>query len=147
MRIMAIDYGNARTGIALTDPLNITVYGLETIDTKKEKEFIKARDRKLLKRIEEIIEEYKVLEIVIGMPYNEDGSSGERVEITQNFKHKLKCKFPNIPIYEEDERYTSIEAETAMTNMRIKTKKKKGIIDQLAAVEILKSYLKKQDKK
>lgn len=145
MRIMAIDYGDARTGIALTDSLNITVYGLETIDTKKEKEFVKARDRKLLKRIEEIIQEYNVEQIVIGIPYNENGTEGERAKITKEFKHKLKCKFSKIPIFEEDERYTSIEANTIMLDMQIKSRKKKGIIDQLAAVNILNSYIKRNN--
>ena len=133
MRRMSIDYGDVRTGIALADLLGITVYGLETITDYK-------NDKKILKRVEEIVEEYGVTDIVLGMPYNENGTSGERVEKTLAFKHKLKCKFNKLNIYEQDERYTSLWAEEEMIHLNVKKKNKKKVIDQLAAVNILKTF-------
>ena len=121
--------------LALADPLGITVYGLETITDYK-------NDKKILKRVEEIIEEYGVTDIVLGMPYNENGTAGERVEQTKKLIHKIKCKF-NVEIVEEDERYTSIEASQIMNEIGIRKKKKRKVIDQIAAVLILEGYLKK----
>ena len=134
MRKMSIDYGDVRTGIALADPTGTVVYGLETITNY-------VNDKKILKRVEEIVEEYGVKIIVLGMPYNENGTVGERAEKTKMFMHKLKCKFNTLEIYEQDERYTSLWAETEMFNMGIKKKKKKNVIDQLAAVNILKTFI------
>lgn len=132
MRKMAIDYGDARIGIALTDPLELTAYGLETIES--------TNDKKTLKRIEEIVLEYNVEMIILGMPYNVDGTSGFRVEKTESFLHKLKCKFNNIIIETQDERYSSIEADNIMEKVQVKSKDKKKLRDQLAAVNILETY-------
>ena len=132
MRKMAIDYGDARIGIALTDPLELTAYGLETIES--------INDKKTLKRIEEIVLEYNVEMIILGMPYNVDGTSGFRVEKTEKFLHKLKCKFNNLVIETQDERYSSIEADNIMERVQVKSKDKKKLRDQLAAVNILETY-------
>ena len=91
MRTMSIDYGDARVGIAITDALGITAQGLETIQRNNS-------DKIVLKRLEEIIEEYKVGTIVVGMPYNLKGEKTVRAERTENFIHKLKCKFNTINI-------------------------------------------------
>lgn len=139
MRKMAIDYGDARIGIALTDPLELTAYGLETIES--------TNDKKTLKRIEEIVLEYNVEMIILGMPYNVDGTSGFRVEKTENFLHKLKCKFNNLVIETQDERYSSIEADNIMEKVQVKSKDKKKLRDQLAAVNILETYNSNNNKK
>lgn len=139
MRKMAIDYGDARIGIALTDPLELTAYGLETIES--------TNDKKTLKRIEEIVLEYNVEMIILGMPYNVDGTSGFRVEKTENFLHKLKCKFNNLIIEIQDERYSSIEADNIMERVQVKSKDKKKLRDQLAAVNILETYNSNNNKK
>ena len=124
----------------------ITCYGLKTIETKlknidEKMDIQRAKDRIILKELEEVITEYNPEKIVIGMPYNENGTSGDRVEQTKKLIHKIKCKF-NIEIEEQDERYTSIEAIQIMNEIGIKKKKKRKVIDQIAAVLILEGYLK-----
>ena len=124
----------------------ITCYGLKTIETKiknidEKMDIQRAKDRIILKELEEVITEYNPEKIVIGMPYNENGTSGDRVEQTKKLIHKIKCKF-NIEIVEQDERYTSIEAGQIMNEIGIKKKKKRKVIDQIAAVLILEGYLK-----
>ena len=124
----------------------ITCYGLKTIETKlknidEKMDIQRAKDRIILKELEEVITEYNPEKIVIGMPYNENGTSGDRVEQTKKLIHKIKCKF-NIEIVEQDERYTSIEASQKMNEIGIKKKKKRKVIDQIAAVLILEGYLK-----
>ena len=89
MRILGIDYGDSRVGVAVSDLLGITAQGLETIHHN-------GNDKIVLKRLEEIIKEKQVASIVIGMPYNMNGTESNRVEITRKFIHKLKCKFPQI---------------------------------------------------
>ena len=105
----------------------------------------RAKDKIILRELEEVLKEYNPEKIVIGMPYNENGTSGERVEQTRNLIHKIKCKF-NIEVVEQDERYTSIEASQIMNEIGIKKKKKRKVIDQIAAVLILEGYLKKLKK-
>lgn len=136
MRILGIDYGDARIGIAITDPLCITAQGLETIHHN-------GNDKIALKRIEEIISEYDVNSIVVGMPFNMDGSSSIRVEVTEKFVHKLKCKFNNIKIDTMDERLTTVEAHKTMNFLGINKYKKRDIVDTISAVYILEKYMKK----
>ena len=101
----------------------------------------RAKDKIILRELEEVLKEYNPEKIVIGMPYNENGTSGERIEQTRKLIHKIKCKF-NIEVVEQDERYTSIEASQIMNEIGIKKKKKRKVIDQIAAVLILEGYLK-----
>lgn len=140
MRILGIDYGDVRTGIAITDSLGITAQGLETINNNNS-------DRVLLRRLEEIINEYKVERIAIGMPLNLKGEKTVRAEKTEKFIHKLKCKFNNIPIEVIDERLTTVQAHKTMNFLDVNKKKKKDIVDTIAAVYILETYLGKLDKK
>ena len=86
MRILGIDYGDARVGIAITDELNITAQGLETIVRQ-------GSDKVILRRLDEIFNQYEVETIVVGMPLNMNGTMSERGKITQEFIHKLKCKY------------------------------------------------------
>ncbi len=139
MRKLGIDYGDARVGIAISDSLAITSQGLETIHHN-------GNDKIVLKRIEEIIKEYEVDTIVIGMPYNMNGTCSDRVEITKKFINKLKCKFPKIPIHIIDERLTTVAANKTMNFLEIKPKNKKNIVDTLSAVYILEIYLNRKQK-
>ena len=136
MRILGIDYGETRVGIAITDGLNITAQGLETIQRN-------GSDKNILKRLDEILEQYEVETMVVGMPLNMDGTISERAKITQEFIHKLKCKYNKIKIETVDERLTTVEANKTMTLLKINKNKKKNIVDTISAVYILETYLNK----
>ncbi len=139
MRILGIDYGDARVGIAISDPLKITAQGLETIHYN-------GNDKIVLKRLEEIFHLYEIDTIAIGMPFNMNGTSSNRVEITKSFIHKLKCKFNNVLIVPIDERLTTVAAHKTMNFLEINKKKKKDIVDTISAIYILEIYL-NQNKK
>lgn len=136
MRILGIDYGDARVGIAITDPLNITVQGLETIQRNN-------CDKIVLKRLDEILKSYEVDTIVVGMPFNMNGTVSERAKITEKFIHKLKCKYNKIKIEKIDERLTTVEAHKTMNFLEINKNKKKNIVDTISAVYILETYVNK----
>lgn len=136
MRVLGIDYGDARVGIAVTDPLGITAQGLETIS-------FNGNDKILLKRLDEIIDYYNVDTIALGLPMNLKGEETVRADVTRKFLHKLKCKYPKIKIELVDERLTSVQAHKTMNELEIKNSKKKNIVDTLAAVYILETYMKK----
>ena len=136
MRKLGIDYGDARVGIAITDALNITVQGLETIHHK-------GNDKIVLKRLEELLNQYEIDTFVIGMPINMNGTKTERVEVTEKFIHKLKCRFPKIMIETIDERLTTVEAHKTMNFLDVNKKKKRSIVDTISAVYILETYMKK----
>ena len=136
MRILGIDYGDARTGIAITDALNITAQGLETIHNN-------GSDKIILKRLDEILEQYDIDTIVIGKPINMDGTSSERTEITERFIHKLKCKYNKLKIEIVDERLTTVAAHKTMNFLDINKNKKRNIVDTISAVYILETYLNK----
>ena len=136
MRKLGIDYGDTRVGIAITDELGITAQGLETITHN-------GNDKIVLKRLEELLGMYKIDTFVVGMQINMDGSRAERVEVTEKFIHKLKCKFNNIKIEEIDERLTTVAAHKTMNYLNINKYKKKNIVDTISAVYILETYMKK----
>ena len=136
MRKLGLDYGDSRIGISITDGLGITVQGLETIHHN-------GNDKLALKRLEEILNEYEVDTIVIGMPINMDGSKTERVEITNKFIHKLKCKFNKIVIETVDERLTTVAAHKTMNFLNINKNNKRNIVDTISAVYILETYMNK----
>ena len=138
MRILGIDYGDARVGIAITDPLGITAQGLETINRN-------GSDKIVLKRLEELIEQYNVTTIVIGMPINMNGTKTERAEVTEKFIHKLKCKYPDKKIATVDERLTTVAAHKTMNYLEINPKKKKSIVDTISAVYILETFINQQN--
>ena len=136
MRILGIDYGDSRTGIAITDSLNITAQGLETINNK-------GSDKIILKRLDEILNQYEINIIVIGRPINMNGTESERTEITDKFIHKLKCKYNKIKIETIDERLTTVAAHKTMNFLDINKNKKKSLVDTISAVYILETYLNK----
>ena len=136
MRILSIDYGDARTGIAITDELNITVQGLLTIHHNK-------NDKIILAKLDEILDKYNIGTIVVGMPLNMDGSKTERAKITEKFIHKLKCKYNKIKIDSIDERLTTVQAHKIMRELNVKNKDKRKIVDTISAEYILEAYLKR----
>lgn len=136
MRILGIDYGDARTGLAITDALNITVQGLGTI-------YNNGSDKMILKKIDEILEKYEIDTIVIGKPLNMNGTKSERTEITEKFIHKLKCKYNKLKIETIDERLTTVAAHRTMNFLDVNKNKKKNIVDTISAVYILETYLNK----
>ena len=135
MRILGIDYGDARTGVAITDPLNITAQGLETIHNN-------GSDKMILKRLDEILEQYEVDTIVIGKPINMNGTPSERTAITEKFIHKIKCKYNKLKIVTVDERLTTVAAHKTMNFLNVNKHKKRDIVDTISAVYILESYMK-----
>lgn len=137
MRKLGIDYGDSRVGIAITDALGITAQGLETIHHN-------GNDKIVLKRLEEILQEYEVDTFVIGMPYKLNGESADRVEVTKKFILKLKCKFNKIKIEQVDERLTTVAAHKTMNMLNINKKDKKNIVDTIAATYILETFIMKK---
>ena len=136
MRILGIDYGDARTGIAITDALNITVQGLETIHNS-------GSDKVILKRLDEILEQYEIDTIVIGKPINMNGTPSTRTEITEKFIHKLKCKYNKLKLETIDERLTTVAAHKTMNFLDVGKNKKRNIVDTISAIYILETYLNK----
>ncbi len=136
MRILGIDYGDTRVGTAITDELGITAQGLETIINN-------GNDKSVLSRLDEIMEKYEISTIVVGMPLNMDGSKSERIEKTEKFIHKLKCKYNKIKIETVDERLTTVQAHKTMNELGIKPKNKKNLVDTISAVYILETYINK----
>ena len=134
MRILGIDYGATRTGFAITDELNITVQGLETLS---------GNDKEILKKIDKYLEDYCIDTIVIGMPFSLNGGKTIRTEETEKFMHKLKCKYNKLKIDYIDERLTTVAAQKTMNYLGVSKYKKKNIVDTVSAVFILETYLNK----
>jgi len=137
MRKLGIDYGDSRVGLAVTDALGITAQGLETIHHK-------GNDKIVLKRLEEIVQEYEIDTFVVGIPYKLNGDIAERVDITLKFIQKLKCKFNKIKIEQVDERLTTVAAHKTMNMLNINKKEKRNIVDTISAVYILETYINKK---
>ena len=133
-RILSIDYGKKRTGLAVTDPLRIIATGLTTVETPKLMAFLK-----------EYIVKEGVEEVIIGMPTNMDDSDTHATPLVRNFIIQFKKAFPAIPITEVDERFTSKMATQAMLNMGLKKKQRqnKALVDEIAATIMLQEYLNK----
>ena len=134
MRIMALDYGDARTGVAISDSLGITAQGLESIDSNNK--------FKLLNRIAEIIKEYAVEKIVIGYPLNMNATVGPRAQTTDTFIKELENRF-HLEVIKIDERLTTVASHRTMTELGVKKEKKKHIVDTMSAVYILQIFLDK----
>ena len=133
-RILGIDYGKVRTGLAITDALGITAQGLETITSN-------GSDKVILRRLAELLEQYEINKFVIGNPLNMDGTESERSRETKDFIHKLKSRFNTIEVISVDERLTTVSAHKTMNDLNINKHKKKQIVDTLAAVYILENYI------
>ncbi len=135
MRIMGLDFGSKTVGVAISDPLLITAQGLEIIRRKEENKL-----RRTLARIEELIIEYEVSRIVLGLPKNMNDTLGERAALSLEFKDKLERR-TGLPVVMWDERLTTVAADKAMIEAGIRREKRKEHVDRIAAVLILQGYL------
>jgi len=132
-RILGLDYGDSRIGVALSDEFKWIASGLCVIDSKRSPK--KARNE-----VCDLITKHSVEAVVIGYPLNMNGTKGPRTEVTDKFIEELSAKFPNVTMIAWDERLTSIAANKAMLEMGI-SQRVKGMNDMLAAVFILQGYL------
>ncbi|MBD8975883.1 Holliday junction resolvase RuvX [Veillonella magna] len=132
MRIMALDVGSRTIGVACSDALYMTAQGVETIRrTSWAKDF---------ERLLQLINDYEVEEIVVGMPRNMNGTKGERAEKTEEFVERLK-EVTTLPITYWDERLSTVMAERSLIAADVSRRKRKAVIDKMAAVVILQGYL------
>ncbi|HEX2608824.1 MAG TPA: Holliday junction resolvase RuvX [Flavisolibacter sp.] len=131
-RILSIDYGGKRTGLAVTDPLKIIATGLCTVETPKLMPFLK-----------EYFAKEAVELVIIGMPVNWDDSATHATPLVQKFIKEFQKQFPALPIKEVDERFTSKLASQAMLQMGLKKKQRqnKAMVDEIAATIMLQEYL------
>lgn len=135
MRIMGLDFGSKTVGVALSDPLLLTAQGVEIIRRKDENKL-----RQTLARIEELIVEYEVSEIVLGLPKNMNDTLGERAELSLEFKDKLERR-TGLPVVMWDERLTTVSADRVMMEAGIRREHRKEYVDKIAATFILQGYL------
>ena len=135
MRIMGLDFGSKTVGVAVSDALLLTAQGVEIIRRSEENKL-----RRTLARIEELIVEYEVGELVLGLPRHMNGGEGVRVELTREFKDKLERR-TGLPVTLWDERLTTVSADKTMIEAGIRRENRKNYVDMLAAVFILQGYL------
>ncbi|GLH64848.1 Holliday junction resolvase RuvX [Parageobacillus sp. G301] len=134
MRVLGLDLGTKTLGVAVSDELGWTAQGIETISIDEE------RGEYGLKRLREIIDEYEVDTIVVGFPKNMNGTVGPRAEASQRFAKLLESEF-SLPVILWDERLSTMVAERMLIAADVSRKKRKQVIDKMAAVVILQSYL------
>lgn len=132
-----MDFGAKTVGVAISDPLLITAQGIEIIRRERENKL-----RQTLARIEELIEEYEVGEIVLGLPKNMNDTLGERAELSLAFQEKLERR-TGLPVTMWDERLTTVAAERAMIEAGLRREERTEQIDKIAACLILQGYLDK----
>lgn len=135
MRILGLDYGSKTVGVAMTDALGMTVQPYKTIQRDRESKL-----RQTLSEIAEIVEQYQIKKIVMGLPLNMDDTEGDRAAKTRDFAEKLKLRVA-VPIEFTDERLTTMEAEEILDQSGIPRREQKKVIDQVAAQLILEQYL------
>mgnify|MGYP000439003371 CR=1 FL=1 len=131
-RILALDYGIVRTGIAVTDELQLIASGLTTVETKE-----------LIPFLDDYLKKESVERIVVGLPKQMDNTASESEESIQEFLKKLEAKFPSMPLERQDERFTSKMAFQSMLDSGMKKKKRrdKALVDEISATLILQAYL------
>lgn len=134
MRIIGLDVGSKTIGVAVSDELQLTAQGLTTISWDEND--MRSADKELT----EIISEYEVSEIVIGLPKHMNGTIGDRGEISQIYAKRLE-RVHKLPVSLLDERLTTIAAERVLIDADVSRKKRKQVIDKMAAVMILQNYL------
>ena len=135
MRILGLDFGSKTVGVAVSDGLLLTAQGVETIERKDESKL-----RKTCARIEELIAEYEITEIVLGLPKNMNNTEGERVEKTKAFGEMLERR-TGLPVHYWDERLTTVAAEQILMESGVRRENRKAVIDKVAAGLILQGYL------
>lgn len=134
-RILSIDYGDSKVGVAINDELNITAIPITTIFYKGDRQY-------LFDELDKYVKEYNVTKIVVGMPKNMNGTKGFRAEETEKFIEELIHKF-EINVDTIDERLTTRFSNVIMNEINVKKKKKKNIEDTMCAVNILQIYMDK----
>ncbi len=131
---MALDFGERRIGVAITDSTRMLAQPLETITPAR-------KDRSQgMKRVVELVAEYEVSQIVVGLPLHLDGSSGKQVERTRAFGERV-ARETGVPVEYLDERWTSIEAERVLSEGGVSDRKKRGKVDPIAAAILLRTWL------
>lgn len=135
MRIMGLDYGSKTVGVAMSDPLGIMAQAVETIWRKDENKL-----RKTCARIEELISEYEVERIVLGLPKHMNNDLGERAQKALAFGEMVKRR-TGLEVVMWDERLTTVEAERTLIENNVRRENRKQYIDKIAAVFILQGYL------
>lgn len=131
-RILSIDYGKKRTGIAVTDPLQIIANGLATVSTSE-----------LLSYLKDYLSREQVERIIIGRPMQMNGQPSENLQRVEQFVNRWKKEMPDIPVEYVDERFTSVLAHQAMIDggLRKKARQDKALVDKISATIILEDYL------
>ena len=133
MNYLGLDYGEHRVGIAFADSELRMAFSRETIDQKTTNLFV---------RLDELVKINKIDAFVVGMPYHPDGRADGKNVVVEKFVEDLKLRFPNIPVYTQDESYSSVQAQERTAHFSKKKKQKnKAVIDQLAAAIILQRWL------
>jgi len=131
-RILALDVGSKTIGLAVSDPLGITAQGLPTIRRKNR--------RTDLALLDKVVEQYKVKQIVVGYPLRLSGATGTQSEKMTVFAEQLRERY-ELPVHLWDERLTTAEAQRVLRESEISTKRRGQVVDQLAAVLILQSFM------
>ena len=136
-RILAIDYGKKRSGIAVTDPLQLIAGGLTTVSTSK-----------LLAFIKQYVAKEQVERILVGLPKQMNNEASENMKRIEPFVNTLRKQLPTIPVTYVDERFTSVLAHRAMLDAGLKKKDRqnKALVDEISATIILQSYLETQNR-
>ncbi|MBO6005648.1 MAG: Holliday junction resolvase RuvX [Paludibacteraceae bacterium] len=131
-RLLALDVGKARVGVAVTDPMQIIPNGLTTVENKKLADFLK-----------DYLKKESVDEFIVGLPKQMDGTDSQSMPYVQQVVAMLKRNFPNVPVKMQDERFTSKIAHQAMIDggMKKMQRRDKAIVDQISATIILQSYM------
>ena len=135
MRILGLDYGSKTVGVAVSDPLGLTAQRLDTIWRKQENKL-----RQTLAHIKELVDEYRIEQIVLGYPKNMNNTVGERAEKALEFKEMLE-KRTGLTVIMWDERLTTVEADRTLMEAGVRRENRKQYLDGLAAVFILQGYL------
>ncbi len=137
MRVMGLDYGKSTVGVAISDSMGLTAQPIETIVRKGENKL-----RTTYARIRELIAEYEVERIVVGLPLHMNGEKGDRAIKSEEFAHELEGKV-GLPVEMVDERMTTMTATRVLDEGKVKKENQKEYVDKLAASIILQSYLEK----
>ena len=133
MRCLSLDVGDKTVGIAVSDPLGLTAQGVKTV--------LRTSNKKDIAEIGELISQYEVEKLIIGLPKNMNGTEGERCEIVRNFAAKISAAYPEVEQIFWDERLSTVAAEKSLIAADVSRKKRKKVIDKMAAVYILQGYL------
>jgi len=132
-RVLALDLGEVRIGLALSDPLGVVAHPLETLASDGA--------RRDLERVERLIRDREVVRVVVGLPLHMSGDEGSGAAAARRFAARLRGRVPGVEVVLWDERLTTVQAERAMRAANVRRGKRREVIDGLAAVLILQNYL------